>query len=301
MQVVWHYSKPFFYRDKNGNLQGIKYEMMRNFFSFLEEKYNLKLHVHWEEARHFAEMYRQVKELPTQPGVFGVASLSITDARKKEVRFTPTYFPDIEVIISSENVKIAESIEEFQVITKSLKGITVPNTTFDINFEKLKQKYLGNVALDTAEDSKQLIEKVATSPNYFGYIHLPIYATALQEGKRMKRQAFYRVERQGYAVIYPLENDWQAAVDDFFGRAAFKAEMNQIIQKYLGTSVKDLVWELASEDGQSAEVKILTREKEIQALEIKQKGLENEYQRMVNNGLIASVILIVIFLLILFN
>lgn len=275
---IYYYNSPNFLSEEKGQLRGIEYDILLEFKRYVKKVYDTELTLDFVKAESFGGLYDQIKN--GQTGQFGACSFSITEQRLKEVSFTPKYMPDIEVMISSSNLPIFKDTAEFLSYANSVEFLVVPNTTFEEDLERLDALNTGWKVTEV-ENSTILKEKINSGKNLIGYLELPNYLLSLKEGAKFKRQNLFKVERMGYGLIYPKNSDWGEVLDLFFREKEVIQRINEILHKYFGEDINDLV--LKVEDSYQDEVLLLTKEKELQSLELKNEELlrnqqEIEYQ-----------------------
>ncbi len=296
--TVFYYNSDNFISDASGGLEGIEYEIFLLFKNFLKEKYQVELDLKFKKASSFSSLYEEIKFGGN--GEFGACSFSITEKRLEEVSFSPKYMPDIEVLINSHNIPIAKTEVEFKEIFRNLTALSVPNTTFEDDLNKLKQD-VPSFKIENVELASEVRERILNEDNLFGYIELPNYLKFYKESVRFKRQNLYKVERMGYGIIFPKNSDWKQPVDEFFNSDEFKLEINKVIKKYLGEGVEELLWKLEEHDESASEaISLLTMEREVQALDLEKKALLLEKENTKTNILIGAILLVIIILLLLF-
>lgn len=297
---IYYYDSDHFISGQKGKLSGIEYELFIEFFRILKDSLNIEIRYEFIKAPSFGELYEKIKN--GEAGIFGACSFSITEKRKTEVQFSPKYIPDIEVLISSQNLPVAADTNEFIRIFSRAKGLSVPNTTFENNILELK-KILPHMQVENTAYASTIRERISTEPDLFSYIELPNYFVSISKGIRLKRQSLFKAERQGYAIIYPKKSDWTEIVEIVFNSYDFKIKTNEIIKNHLGEEVNDLLWNVASEKEflKNKEIVLLTKEREIQNLEIEKKELQLTKQKFFRNVLMVSVSAALIVLFLIYN
>lgn len=276
--VINYYNSENFISDKSGQLKGIEYEIIEVFRLYIYNTYNVELSVEYKKAIGFSELYNLVKD--GESGDFGACSFSITDKRKQEVNFSPKYMPDIEVMITSNNFPIFKDTSEFLDYSNRATFLIVPNTTYQEDYEKIKGLNPGG-KLKWITESSIINDRISTESNLMGFTELPTYFIALNSGQKLKRQNLFRVERNGYGLIFPKKSDWNDVMQEFFNDDESKHNINEILKSYLGDDINDLLLKLSSD--YNDEVLLLTKEKELQekeldlnALTIKNNELEKK-------------------------
>ncbi|PCH69125.1 MAG: hypothetical protein COC01_02220 [Bacteroidetes bacterium] len=283
--VYYFEVEPFSIIKEDGQLVGIEIELMNKFIDFVRSHYQVKLKANFVEISAFLELYNTIRH--GEKGMFGIASLSMTPQRLEEIQFSPPYIPDIEVLICSNNIPIVGSLDEFKEVFKDLTALNVPNTTFEKDIEKVK-KYLPDLKVENVQNSNEIRKRISENENLFSFCELPTYLLVLKKGLKIKRQNLFKEERLGYGFIYPKLSGWKEPVEAFFNDPEFRPFMINIIQKYLGGDVRDLMWNVADKDtfAVSKEIMLLSKEKEIQNLLLSKNELEIQRQKLFNNAVV---------------
>ncbi|MCU0436877.1 MAG: ATP-binding protein [Raineya sp.] len=295
VEIVWTGLEPFIYQDKNGILKGIEVDLLREFFTFLEKKYKIKIRVRWREVSSFSEVEPLIRS--KTGSYFGTSAISITEDRKRAVAFTPPYMPDISVLISHANVPIFVSKEEFIYHRTPLIGFTARGSTYDIDLKALKIDTKNNFSIKYIDNSENLVEIVHSTPNSIAYMDFPIYLKYYEKGYRIKRQFIFKTIRDGYAFILPKHHDWQEPINTFFKSSYFKTVKNDIIRKHIGPENLALLWDLSGGD----ELKIFKKEYGLQDKNTIKQIVEEEKRKNLFTISIITSIAIFLFLLIIFG
>ena len=97
-------------------LDGVEQELIYAFVDYLNQQYPVDLKVSLIETSGFDSVIDQVEQ--GSGGMFGASSISITEERQQRIRFTPPYMPDIAVLVSSAQMPLAHTEDEFKTIFK---------------------------------------------------------------------------------------------------------------------------------------------------------------------------------------
>lgn len=81
---------PYAYKDNSGNLVGLEVDILKEFKLWVKSKKNVDITFEFKPYKEFNEVYSLVKN-SKENNLVGIASVSITDQRKKEVGFSPAY------------------------------------------------------------------------------------------------------------------------------------------------------------------------------------------------------------------
>ena len=277
--IAYSENSPFIYIDAQGNLAGIEFEILQDFVSFIDEKYGAKLNLEYEHLYNFASLIDSLKN--SQRPILGIASISTLEERKKDFKISDPYMPDIEIIVSSSVFSSVASLSDFANMVKNNRAITVSNSTFERNILELQKDYFPDIKLEYVKHVDFLIETISNSQNSWGYISLPNYLSYYKKGKDISRQRFFMVENPGLSIATTRTSDWDEVLNEFIQDSRFKPLLDVLIEKHLGEAFSEVVGSISNintdiQPGIVAdrEVGVLTLEKELQDLKLKQSELE---------------------------
>ena len=94
--VAYSENSPFIYRNNQGGVAGIEFELLQDFVRFLDERYGVALNIQYEHLYNFESLIDTLKT--SERPLLGIASISSLEERKKEFNISNPYMPDIEII-----------------------------------------------------------------------------------------------------------------------------------------------------------------------------------------------------------
>lgn len=254
--------------DSKDVLDGVEQDLIYAFTDYLKEKYQIDLEVRLIETDTFDEVMETVRE--GVGGMMGASSISITEKRKEYLQFTPPYLQDIAVLVSNATLPVAHTEEEFKSIFKNATAITVENTTLIQALEDLDSARQLDLNFELVLNSGEILDRIGSVDNGFGYVDLPNLMDVTGKDHRVQRQYFYPIKLSGLALVFPLNSDWDAPINDYFTSDQFYRDKTEIITKYLGKDVEAMFAQLSrsAEFGPYEEIVISTRERELQFQEL---------------------------------
>ena len=231
----------FVYKDNSGKLTGICVDIMNDFVKYVNETKNVKLGSKFTgDGTNFKGMYDKVKS--SMGGVFGLGNITITEERKKEVKFSPPFITNFAILITQNSVGTLARFEDMPTTFSKLTAYTAKGTLNDRRISELKQKYFPAMKITYTATSQETYEKVTTDPNGFAYLDLAFYLEAVQEGKSVKRHPVGDKAAEQFGFVMPLNSDWFPLLDEFFksnGGYTNSQQFKSILSKHLGeTGVK---------------------------------------------------------------
>lgn len=284
--VYWYQSRPFIWKSE-GVMKGMEYEIFEAFHQWVEATYGVELEVRWTQASSFGDTYGLIRERSGETGIFGVSAFSVTPERMEQVRFSSSYMVDICVLITSKDIPIVQSREEFSRVFSQLTAITIPGTTYEQDILRLKADRNIDFKVKYFPGGTNLLREVGSRDSAFAFIDLPVYMMAFSANPSLevKRQNLFPVRRKGYAFIHPLASDWNEPLAEFFAQKNLPATLESIIGRHLDKELYLFIESLATQSDDL--VMLLTKEKEIQYNDLVGKYERIERETRTRNFLIA--------------
>jgi signal transduction histidine kinase len=278
LEVSWNESKPFVFKDVNGELRGIEVEIIEGFKNFYENKYNRKLKIFWENKKSFSDILSTISNTKSNNKI-GSSAFSITEEREKTFAFCKPYMSDIEVMVSHSNMPILNSPEEFDKLFKNYTAYAIKQTTYEENLINLQKERRLNFDIVYLTSSDNVLKKVEQNKNSFGFIALPIYLKNYSQNPtiKVKRQNLFVVKRRGYSFLFSQNSSWISYFNEYISSKDFKENIDLITQKYFDLKMYHFVDSL-SFGNENIENKILNKEIQIQSnnILVKEKKIEEE-------------------------
>ncbi len=232
---------PSFVYKNDGKLTGICVDIMSDFVAWANKNKGVKLTSKFVgDGSSFRGMYDKVKV--STGGVFGLGNVTITDARTKEIKFSPPFITNFAILITQSNVPTLVKIEDIGTTFSGLTAYTAKGTLNEKRILDLKKDYFPAMKVSYQTTSQQTLEKVLTDKNSFAYLDLAFYLDAFQAKKPVKRHPVGDMAAEQFGFIMPLNSDWVPVLEEFFaanGGYLNSSQYRSILQKHLGdTGVK---------------------------------------------------------------
>ena len=288
ISVLWYDIEPFIYRSGNHKIMGVEYELMEGFSGFLKQKYGIELRISWVDAGSFENIYPFIKS-SKEKGLFGLSFYSITNERKAEVKFSPPYMPDLNVLVTNNSLPAYESDAAFINDLPKLRGYTMKQTTMEADLQRLKRDFFPALPISNEVDDYEVLKQISLYRNSFGYVPVSIYVVALQRGIKIKRQRILATRREGFAAIYTKESDWDEPVAAYFTSPECRVQTAGLIRKYLGEEVAGIIEDVSVQDtisGKPSDIELLTKEREIVTRRLIDTALDAERSQTQRNILL---------------
>jgi putative glutamine transport system substrate-binding protein len=225
----------FVYKD-DGKLTGVCVDIMNDFVKFVNEKKGVKLTSKFiGEGESFKGMYDKVKS--STGGVFGLGNVTITEERKKEVKFSPPFISNVAFLVTQTSVPTLAKMEDMSSTFAGLTAYTAKGTLNEKRINELKKKYYPELTITLTANSQETLDKLLADSKGFSYLDLTFYLEATQQRKPLKRHAVGDVSSEKFGFAMPLNSDWLPVLDEFFkadGGYTNTAGYKSILRKHLG-------------------------------------------------------------------
>ena len=228
----------FVYKDKSGNLTGICVDIMNDFVNWVSANKGVKLTTKYVgDGSSFKGMYEKTKS--ANGGVFGLGNVTITDERKKEVRFSQPFITNFAFLITQPSVPTLSKLEDLPQTFSNFTAYTAKGTLNEKRLLELKSKYYPAMKVSALTTSQEVLETVFTDPKSFSYLDLAFYIEAVQMRKPIKRHPVGDKASEQFGFVMPMNSDWAPVIDEFFkanGGYLNSKEYKSILIKHLGES-----------------------------------------------------------------
>lgn len=242
--ITYNYSGKFIYK-KGNELDGLCIKIWDKFVDYVETTYNvdLKVNVHQpQDAVDFSEFYNSVQN--GKGGVFGLADVTITQARKSEIQFSPSFFSNVSILLTN---KAVTDLKSFSNIASEFSGMTIivqSGTTHEKRAKELKASSFPSLKIESVNSFKECYEKVNQNDSYFTYLDFSSYLSAIENAKNIKRHPAGDKTGEEFGFIMPKNSDWAPVMTEFFnknGGFTNSTEYKKIVANSLGNHVVSML------------------------------------------------------------
>jgi ABC-type amino acid transport substrate-binding protein len=228
----------FVYKDKKGNLTGICVDIMNDFVKWVNNNKGVKLTSRYVgDGSSFNGMYEKTKN--STGGVIGMGNVTITEERKKEIKFSQPYITNFAFLVTQPGVPTLAKLEDLPKTFNNFTAYTAKRTLNEKRINDLKSKYYPSLKVTLLTTSQEVLEKIFAEPTAFSYLDLAFYIEAVQMKKPIKRHPVGDKASEQFGFIMPLNSDWGPVLDEFFkanGGYQNSKEYKSILIKHLGES-----------------------------------------------------------------
>lgn len=231
----------FVYKDQSGQLTGICVDIMKDFITYVNDTKGVKITPKFVgDGSSFSGMYMKVKG--SREGTFGLGNITITENRKRELKFSPPFITNFAILVSQNSVPTLSNMNEISAKFNGLTAYTAKGTLNDKRLQDIRSKYYPGMKIAYAASSPETLDKVLTDPKAFSYLDLAFYLDAVQRRQPIKRHPIGDQASEQFGFIMPMDSDWQPLMEEFFnanGGYTNSIAYKKILARHLGdTGVK---------------------------------------------------------------
>ncbi|MBK6264835.1 transporter substrate-binding domain-containing protein [Marivirga sp. S37H4] len=233
----------FAYKDASGKLTGVCVDIMNDFMAYVAKNHGIQMNARYVgNGSSFSAMFDGVKN--GSKGVFGLGNVTVTEARKSQIKFSPAFITNFAILVTHSSVPTLSSMEEISTVFKGFTGYTAKGTLNEKRVNQIKSKFYPELKISYINSSPAVLDKILSDPKSFSYLDLAFYLNAVKERKPLKRHQVGDDGSEDFAFIMPLSSDWQPIMEEFFAaNDGYKnsTEYKKILVNHLGLSAVKLL------------------------------------------------------------
>ncbi len=241
LMVLYVDSTGWAYRDEAGELTGVTVEIMRRFADWARDEHELALTQEFVEERDWSTFYQRVRD--ASGGVFGLGNVTITEARRQELAFSPPYVTNVAVLISHHDVEPVDDRANLARGFANLNALAFAGTLHEMRLRELAERHWLEMPLEFSSSNDDIITRVAEG-THFAYIDAYNYYRARQGGAPLRHHPVFDDPGEEFGIIMPLNNDWQDLLAEFFhadGGLLNSIGYRELLSHHLGAEVAEIL------------------------------------------------------------
>ncbi|HAA13543.1 MAG TPA: ABC transporter substrate-binding protein [Cytophagales bacterium] len=243
LKVTFVETPGFVYRDASGQLTGVCVSILEDFTAYVQRVHGVQLRLDYSgDGSSFANMYNQAKG--GSNGVVGIGNITVTNARKSEVTFTPFFIENKAILITQKGKANLGDLSKIGDIFGGMTAYTAKGTTNESRIMRLKNNYWSAMPVEYASSSPDVLAKVLANPNGFAYLDLVFYVDAIKNGKPIQRHAAADDTSEQFAFVLPKGSDWGPIWEEFYRHGTGyrnSTEYKRALMDHLGPAAMRLI------------------------------------------------------------
>ena len=213
LTVVYYSQAGLIFKGPDGKMKGVCVDIVNDFAKFVQDKYGKKLTVNY--AGEEAVFTKFLSTVQATPNILGVTNVTVTDERKKLMKFTPSFLTNPIVMITHKD---APSISSFSEMGTALNGYTaevISGSTHVKHMEEIKKKYSPSLKIGYGPSGGVILDHIKNNPKLFTILDFTEYVDATRKQLPVKRQNIEITKPEELAFIMAHQTDWDVLWKEF--------------------------------------------------------------------------------------
>ena len=205
--AVLYYEQAGLIQDVNGKPQGLCVNILNDFTAFVQKQYGKNVTIQYVGKEPVFTKFLATTE--KSPNILGVTNVTITEERKKVLKFTPPFISNPVVLLTHKD---APAISSFAEISKKLDGYSaeiIAGSTHVKFINKIKKENWPNLNITWGSSGQEILKKVVTNPKLFTILDFTEFVDANRKRMPVKKQNVDFGEPEQLAFAMAKQNDWE--------------------------------------------------------------------------------------------
>lgn len=233
--TIFYYEQPGLIYKEGGQMKGACAELLVEFTKFVEKKHGKKITIKYAgEEPVFSEFLLQAQQCKD---AMGVTNVTVTEDRKKLMKFTPAFLSNPVVMISHKDAPALASLSEISDKFNGYSAEIISGSTHTKHMERVKKDYMPKLKIASAPSGSEILKKIESNPKLFTILDFTEYIDATRKNLPVKRQNVDFGAADELAFIMNKQSDWDIIWKEFMTPDYRKSvRYRKIIADNLGAS-----------------------------------------------------------------
>jgi ABC-type amino acid transport substrate-binding protein len=199
--------------DLNGKPEGLCVEILKDFVEFVQKKYNKKITLQYVgKERVFADFLTTVQN---SKNLLGVTNVTITDERKKVLKFTPPFISNPVILLTHKDAPNVNSVEELPKKLAGYRAEILGGSTHLKYINKIKKESWPNLTVAYAASEVEIFKQITSTSKVFTILDFTEFVNAFRKRIPVKKQNVDLGDADQLAFVMPKQTDWDEPWKEF--------------------------------------------------------------------------------------
>ena len=237
--VLYNQTPGLISKQSDGSVKGVCVDILSDFQKFIEAKYKKKVSVSYTEEADFPKFLSTVQHTDN---LLGVTNTSITEERKKIMKFTPAFMNNQVFLLTHQNVPTLKNLSEMPVLFKGFKAQVISGSTHVAEMEKLKKEHYPGLLIEHIPSGDVIVKNLSTNKQLFSIIDFTEFIGVVKHRIPVKKHDVEIGSPEPLGFIMSKQSDWDKIWNEFLTLEYRKSvRYKEIIANNLGQSFMRLV------------------------------------------------------------
>lgn len=238
--IVYYEQPGLISKAPDGTLKGVCVDIVKDFQEFVKSKYGKTISV--EYVYEEKEFPRFLSTFQQNHSMLGVTNTSITEERKKLMKFTPPFMNNDMVLLTNKNAPALDDLSQISTVFNGFTAQVISGSTHVKYVENIKKEYFADLKIDYVPSGDLIIKNLSTDAKIFSVIDFTEYIGVIRKKIPVKKHDVSLGKPEALGFIMCKNSDWESLWKEFLTPEYIKSvRYKQIIAENLGASFLSLV------------------------------------------------------------
>lgn len=240
LTVVYSEQFGLIFKDKDGKVKGVCVDILSDFAKYIKDQHGKTLTVKY--AGEIAAFSEFLSTTQNTPHILGVTNTTITEERKKILKFSPPYMSNRQVMLTSNKSPSITSLTELPSKFTGFTAQVIAGSTHVQYVEKVKAEYMPTLRITQEVSGPTILKNLISNPKLFTIIDFTEFVDVVHRKLPIKRQMVDVGVVEELGFIMAKQTDWDIPLKEFL-TSEYRNSIGyrKIISENLGVTFMNLV------------------------------------------------------------
>ena len=240
LTVVYSEQFGLIYKGDDGKVQGVCVDILADFARYIKTQYGKTVIVKYAEEIPVFSQFLSVAQ--TTPNILGVTNTTITEERKKILKFSPPYMSNRQVMLTSNKAPSITSLKDLPMKFSGFTAQVIAGSTHVQYVEKVKAEYMPSLKIKHEVSGPIILNNLIKDPTVFTIIDFTEFVDVVHRKLPIKRQMVDVGVVEELGFIMAKQTDWDVPLKEFLTQDYRNSvAYRKIISENLGSTFMSLV------------------------------------------------------------
>jgi ABC-type amino acid transport substrate-binding protein len=227
-------------KDKDGKVKGVCVDILSDFAAYIKDQYGKTITIKYAGViPAFSEFLSTTQHTPN---ILGVTNTTITDERKKILKFSPPYMSNRQVMLTSNKSPSITHLKELPTKFPGFTAQVIAGSTQVQYVEKIKTEYMPTLKITQEISGPTILTNLINNPKSFTIIDFTEFVDVVHRKLPIKRQMVDVGVVEELGFIMSKQTDWDMPLREFLTPEYRNSiAYRKIIAENLGATFMNLV------------------------------------------------------------
>src|SRR6478736_1823423 len=165
LAVIYYEQPGLIYKDAaSGKMKGICVDILGDFAEYIQTKYGKKVEIKYAGQEQVFPTFLSITQ--NTPNILGVTNVTITEERKKVLKFTPSFMNSPLVMLTHSDAPNITNVEEIGTVMKDYSAKVIAGSTHLKIAEKIKKENAPALKITLVNSGTEVLKELSSGSKY---------------------------------------------------------------------------------------------------------------------------------------